>query len=364
MFVIAIALIISVLYLILISIFMIGWWRTPYFVPRANKITDSKISIIVACRNEEANLPHLLSALTQQSYQNFELILVNDHSEDNTLTLIETSKGKFPNFLVVNATDFGKKNAIKEGILKATADLIVTTDADCIPSTKWLESIVNFQHVFPIDLIICPVKLSNHQNFFSQLQSLEFTSLVASGAGAAGAGMPILCNGANLAFTKSAWLQSQGELHEDELSGDDVFLLLSIKKRGGVIRFLKSESAIVETESASSLSSFIKQRKRWASKSPSYTDWVLIYTACVVFAMSVLQLFLLISSFFEPCFWQLFSIVLVFKYLIDLVILYSVKRFFQLKRVWFYALILSVLYPFYVMIVGLSAILFKQNSWK
>jgi cellulose synthase/poly-beta-1,6-N-acetylglucosamine synthase-like glycosyltransferase len=188
--------------------------------------------------------------------------------------------------------------------------------------------------------------------------------LVASGAGAAGAGMPVLCNGANLAFTKSTWLQSQGDLHNEELSGDDVFLLLSIKKRGGVIRFLKSESAIVKTESAKSFGDFIKQRKRWASKSPSYTDWQLIYTACVVFTMGLLPLILLTSSIIEPNFWHLFSVVIIFKYLIDLVLLYSVQRFFHLKRVWFYALILSVIYPFYIVMVGLSAILLKQKNWK
>ncbi len=364
MFLIIIAVTFSLLYLILITVFVFGWWRMPDFVPKADEIENSRVSIVVACRNEEVNLPSLLFALVQQSFQNFELILVNDHSEDNTPSILESAKHDLPNCIVVNATLFGKKDALVEGILNASADLIVTTDADCFPPLQWLESIVRFQHSFPSDLIICPVKLSNHQNLFSQLQSLEFISLVASGAGAAGAGMPVLCNGASLAFTKSAWLQSQDDLHNEELSGDDVFLLLSIKKRGGVIRFLKSESAIVETESAKSFGNFIIQRKRWASKSPSYTDWQLIYTACVVFAMGLLPFILLTSSIIEPNYWQLFTVVIIFKYLIDLVLLYSVQQFFHLKRVWFFALILSAIYPFYVVLVGLSAIIFKQRNWK
>ena len=59
-----------------------------------------------------------------------------------------------------------------------------------------------------------------------------FNTLIASGAGAAGASMPILCNGANLAFTKEAWMQSRLDLVDEQMSGDDIFLLQSIKKRG------------------------------------------------------------------------------------------------------------------------------------
>jgi cellulose synthase/poly-beta-1,6-N-acetylglucosamine synthase-like glycosyltransferase len=363
MWLIAFSLIICFLYLILISVFIIGWEKTSDFEPNGNESVDIKISVVIPCRNEEHHLRRLLSSLAQQSYRNFELIFVNDHSTDTTKKIIEKVQPEFSNLRLIDATGFGKKNALKEGIKITTGNLIVTTDADCIPSFLWLESIACFQNDSPGDLIICPVKLSVNSSLLSSLQTLEFISLVASGAGAAGAGMPILCNGANLAFTKETWLTSQADLHEEVLSGDDIFLLESVKKRGGIIRFLKSESAFVVTDPAQSFSAFLHQRRRWASKSPSFTDWQLILTACIVFTISLLPFLLIGFSVCNSQFWSFVLLVFGFKYLLDTSFLYSVRVFFQLKHVWIYSFLLSLVYPFYIVLVSVSSLILKPKSW-
>jgi len=364
MLIIIISLVISILYFILVLVFIIGWKWTPDFEPNGNESVNILISIVIPCKNEEPFLRKLLSNLAQQSYQNFELILVNDHSTDRTRIIIEQVQTTFAKIQLVDAIGFGKKNALKEGIQFATGNLIVTTDADCVPSYHWLESIVCFQYQNPSDLIICPVKLSKSTTFFSRLQTLEFASLVASGAGAAGASMPILCNGANLVFTRKAWLTSQDDLHEEEPSGDDIFLLQSIKKQGGVIRFLKSESAIVVAESAETFAGFLNQRRRWASKSPAYSDFHLILTTCIVFMVSLLLLLLIGTSFFESQFWFVLLLVFTFKFLLDTFFLYSVRIFFHLQNVWIDSFLLSLIYPFYIVLVGLSALAYKPKTWK
>jgi len=341
----------------------VGWTKIPVFDPTADEFIPVSLSVVVACRNEEVHLPRLLKSLVQQSYQHFELILINDHSTDTTAELLAEVSGFLNPVTCIHASKNGKKNALREGILRAKGDLIVTTDADCIPATTWLETILRFQEFSPSDLIICPVKMTNNSSVFSRLQALEFTALIASGAGASGAGMPILCNGANLAFSKVAWLKSQADLHMEEQSGDDIFLLQSIKKRGGVIRFLKSESAFVTTGSSETLTEFYNQRRRWASKSPSYTDWHTIATACVVFCISLLPFFLLIMAAFGMTCWYMLLFVFGFKYLLDTFFLASVRSFFQLRSIWTIALLLSFIYPFYVVFVGVSALLFKPTRW-
>jgi len=355
---------ICILYLILILIFYFGWKQIPQFEPKENEPSNTRISVVVACRNEQDHIPALISALEQQSYQNFELILVNDHSVDQTGNYIKVAQTSFPNIQLLDAVGFGKKNALKEGILSSKSDLIVTTDADCLPSERWLESIVNFQAQFPTDLIICPVRISENGTFFSRFQALEFVSLVASAAGSAGAGMPVLCNGANLAFKKNVWLKCQADLHEEEQSGDDMFLLESVKKQGGTICFLKSESAFVKTKPADNLVEFIKQRRRWASKSTTYTDWQLIFTACVVLAINLLAIILIVLSFYKSVY--LFSLIALFtfKCLLDTGFLYSVRRFFKLKNTVVYSFLLSVVYPFYIVFVVVSALVLKPVKWK
>ena len=334
------------------------------FVPKGDETIRTKISVIVACRNEKNHIRQLISCLAQQSFQDYELILVNDHSVDATRNYILSAQKTYPKIQLVDAVGYGKKNGLKEGILISTGELIITTDADCMPSFHWLESIVCFYEKYPADLIICPVKFSGKNNLFSNLQALEFTSLIASGAGAAGAGMPVLCNGANLAFTKRSWIDSQSDLHVEEMSGDDMFLLESIKKRRGVVRFLKSESAFVNTEPSNTLKEFIKQRRRWTSKSPAYTDWQIIFTACVVFSVNLLLVTLLSLAFIHPAFLYIFAVIFLSKYVLDTFFLNSVRNFFQLNNVGIYSILLSVIYPFYIVLIAFSTLLVKPGRWK
>lgn len=352
------------LYFILILLFIIGWKRISVFVPTGGESKILSVSVVVVCKNEEEHLRRLLSCLAQQSYQDFELVLVNDHSIDATLQIMRNAESAFSKIQIIDSVGNGKKAAMKEAVESANGHLVITTDGDCLPSFHWIESITCYYRKNPCDLMICPIRLTSKETLFSQLQSLEFASLVASGAAAAGIGMPILCNGANLAFKKNTWLKNQENLHEEEQSGDDIFLLQSIKKQGGKIRFLKSESAFVYTEPAQSLDAFIKQRQRWAAKSPTYTDWQLIFTACIVLAISLLPFVLVGFSFQDDKFWNVLLFVTVFKYLMDGLFLYSVRVFFQLQYVLFYALLLSIIYPFYIVFTALSALLYKPKTWK
>jgi len=358
-----ITVVVAFFYFLMILIFSVGWKNSFTYEPKGNDSLDIMISVVVACKNEDKTLRSLISAVAQQSYQNFELIIVNDHSTDSTYNFAKNAQKTFQNLVLINAVGHGKKNALKEGIQNAKADLIVTTDADCIPSFLWLESIASFQKRYDCDLIICPVGIHDNETIFSRVQALEFVSLVGVAAGSAGAGMPILCNGANLAFKKESWFKSSGNLHPEQQSGDDIFLLESMKKRGEKIRFLKSEVAFVKTKQAKSLLEFLKQRRRWASKSGSYSDLQLISVACLVFIICALQLTLLAFSFDYLICAVLGSSLFVFKYALDTYFLYRVRRFFQLDNIWIYALILSVLYPFYIVFVSVSSLLFKPKNW-
>lgn len=362
--IIGFSLLICILYFILISIFFIGWKRTSAFVLTENDECDLLISVIVPCRDEEKYIRSLISSLKRQTYKNYELILVNDHSHDATRNYIEAAQTELQNILLIDAVGLGKKNALREGIHASKGNLIVTTDTDCIHSPQWLQTIAAFQSQYLSDLIICPVMFSVNNPLISNIQKLEFVSLVAAGAGAAGVKMPILCNGANLAFTRDIWMKCQATLHEEEQSGDDIFLLESIKKQGGVIRFLKSTNAFALTKPADSINTFFKQRRRWTSKAPVYTDWQIIFTACVVLAINFLAILLLCFTAFNVDYLIPFFCLFSLKYLFDSLFLISVKRFFQLQHVWLCSLILSAVYPLYIVIVALSTLIVKPKSWK
>lgn len=364
MVLIIIAAIILCFYFAMVTVFMLGWQKIDQFEPAENEIINTFVSVIVPCRNEENNLVQLFSALTQQSHQYFELIVVNDHSTDATQSIVNELKLSLPTVKLLNATGYGKKNAIKEGIQASKADLIIMLDADAVPTTRWLETIVTFQVKFPFDLLISPVNMSKTHNFWLRLQALEFISLIASGAGAAGNNMPILCNGANLAITRQTWDISHNDLHEEELSGDDIFLLESVKKHHGIIRFLKSEAALVTTHPATSLHEFIHQRRRWAAKFSSYTDRQLIAVTFIVFLTVLAELVLGVFSLMDGKYGYVLGIYFILKFSIDFSFLNQVRKFFHLKNIVLESMALSLIYPFYTVFVGISGILFKPVSWK
>ncbi len=360
---ICISLFVALIYAILIFVFAKSWDKTALFTAEPESVPDPWLSVVVACRNEALQLPSLLLALQNQSIRNFELILVNDNSSDDTSVVMELAKSSFNNITIVDCKGNGKKQALKAGIQVASGELIVTIDADCRPHPEWISTICSFMHRHPTDLLIGPVNTHTPNSFREKLQQLEFVTLVASGAGAAGAGLPIMCNGANLAFTKNAWFESQTDLHEEQISGDDVFLLLSIKKRKGTIRFLKSEKAMVTTAVAPDLKSFVRQRMRWTSKAPAYTDFHLILTALSVFGISVVQLALLFLSFLSVQYFIGFLTVFCIKLLIDFIFCMKIKDFFSLQLSPQLLLSLSFLYPFYITTVVVLTATSRKKKW-
>ena len=133
-------------YSLLIIYYWLAWKSIPDYVPSVST-AQTTISVIIAARNEEENIGQLLKALEEQSYPKelFEIIVVDDHSTDGTVNVVQ----QFPAVKLLQLKDDGinsyKKKAIETAIATATGELIVTTDADCLPSKDWLK---NAFHVF------------------------------------------------------------------------------------------------------------------------------------------------------------------------------------------------------------------------
>jgi poly-beta-1,6-N-acetyl-D-glucosamine synthase len=351
-------------YLALIIIFIRGWTKIPFAdTDSLTAEANLKPSVVICCKNEAHHLPALIDALKNQSYQQFELIWVNDHSTDETQLILEASANCFSDVKILHAPAPGKKKAQKAGILAATGNFIITTDADCIPRTKWIETLVTFQLKHQLDMIIAPVKLHKGTNLFTKLQQLEFATLVGSGMAAAGYGTPIFCNAANMAFKKEVWLNSLADLHEEEPSGDDVFLLHSIKRRNGKVAVLKSMQAMMLTGYQKTLRDFVRQRVRWTSKSSKYRDGHIITTGLIVAAVNLLLLGLLFVAIVMPQYWLMWFLVFLLKYCVDYLFLLHIKPFFQMKFSFVTVFLLSILYPFYIAGIGILSLLQKNTRW-
>ena len=214
-------------YAVLIVLFTIGWTRLQkHDIPDQ---ANTNISIVIALRNEAANISRLIDQLVRLSYPEelLEIILVNDHSVDKTSDLIKSHQAfDRITLLELGKGSSGKKSAISYGVSQARGKLIVTTDADCRIHINWLLTIDTYYRQNEYRMLVGPVSIDYDSSWFAHFQALEFNSLQGSGGGAIGMGLPIMCNGANLIYEKNAFDKVEGFKGNEHIpGGDDMFLL-------------------------------------------------------------------------------------------------------------------------------------------
>lgn len=256
----------------------------------SEKIPTEFVSIIIPFRNEKKNIISIYDSLTKQNYptEKYEIIFINDFSEDDSLELLETLPKQENVFIYSVPKDYSlnahKKRAIRFGIEKSKGEIIVTTDADCIHKKDWLKNLLKFMDE-KTGFVSGPVQFNANSNLFSKMQRLEFAGLVITGAGLIGSNNPIICNAANLAYRKKAFALVNGFTYQMSLSsGDDELLMQKIHRDTNYqINFALDKNAIVSTDPNPTIKEFYHQRKRWASKGLFYGDNLLLLKLILIF---------------------------------------------------------------------------------
>ena len=359
-------LVIIILYLFQIVKYRIGWDKIKGLEPIVYTSNAPKVSVVIAMRNEESQIERLITQLKTQIYpiEKLDFVFVNDHSTDATLELLQ--KFRIENLKIVNMPDgkFGKKNAIRQGVALADGEIILATDADCSFSSIWVQTMATYFVDPNIKLVSGPVQFYRKKGILQNLQALEFTSLIGTGAGAIGGGSAIFCNGANMAYRKAVFLEVNNFENDIAASGDDVFLLHSVKaKYPKSIVFAKNENAIVITQPLKSFKAFINQRKRWTAKTGLYKDFASIYVSLLVLFSNLSIVFLFGAQFFYAQHFKIFILFYILKTMVDLFFLYPVLRFFKREDLIKWIVPFELFYSFYIVLIVILSFT-KSFEWK
>lgn len=357
----------AVIYTIMILFFTYGWNRLRKS-PHTSIITID-ISVIVPLRNEQEHIGKLLQSLLSQEYpeEHYEIIVINDHSTDNSVSTID--KHDPDNRIILFHLEDGlegKKCALQTGIRHATGKLIATIDADCCPGKSWLKSIAATYGEHNYKMMSAAVAITKPGGVIGKFQALELLSLVGCGAGAIGIGMPIMCNGANLIYEKSAFEEVDGFKGNEHISGgDDIFLLEKFKRRytGKQIGFIKNKKAIVYTSGTSDIREFFNQRIRWVSKSPAYRDPGMIFTALVVLIFNLGLLISLAWAFFSFSFFYVFAGLFLLKCIVDFPVLWKITGFTDQRHLLTWYLPFQLIYFIFISFSGIIGNLIVYK-WK
>ncbi|MEI6864891.1 glycosyltransferase [Flavicella sp.] len=353
---------IASIYLLLIGSFYRGLQKSTDFVV-AKKSFYNSYSILIALRNEESNLKVLFKSLEKINYpkNKYEIIFINDHSEDSSFQLLEKFKQENldTQIQLLNNESLGKKSAVTTGVKYANFNWILTTDADCTVPSNWIQAYDTVLQKKSYKYISGPVALISESSFLNQFQNIEFLSLQGSTIGSFSIGIPFMCNGANSCFHRSVFIINNGyQGNENIASGDDVFLLEKIiSEDANKVTFINSRDAIVYTQQETSWNNLINQKIRWAAKATSYKNKTGIFVGTVIFVSNFLLLILLIFN------WKLALLFFLAKLVIDLVFIQKTSQFFKKKISLLPYLLSSILYPiFSVWVFILSQ--FTTFEWK
>ena len=365
--------IITIMYLLLIAGFIYGFDKVKKF-KLANLQSKTRFSVIIPFRNEAENLPQLLESIQSLKYPKhlFEVIFINDLSEDDSVHIINSNLSNDPlnniDFSIINnsiKTNAPKKDAISKAINLAKYEWIITTDADCLLPEYWLDSFDECIQKSNPKCVAAPVTYQVETSFLNRFQILDMLSLQGATIGGFGIKKPFLCNGANFAYQKEAFIEVKGfDGNTTIASGDDIFLLEKmVRQYPNEVQFLKSEQAIVITNSENSWQQLITQRIRWAAKTSSYNNGFGKVTGIIVLLMNLMVILSLLLSVLGLLKATILFYIVFIKFNMDVLLICKAAIFFNQKEVLRSILLGFLLYPFFSVYVAFLS-LFKGYKWK
>jgi glycosyltransferase involved in cell wall biosynthesis len=186
------------------------------------------ISVIVCAKNEEENVKNFVPLLAQQNYPDYEIVLIDDASSDETLEIFEAFEKQYSNVKLVKVENIeafwgNKKFALTLGIKAAKNEYLLFTDADCYPtSTEWIKE-MSAQFTKEKTIVLgygAYEKIKN--SFLNKIIRFETLLTATQYFSWAKLGKPYMGVGRNMAYKREEFFKTNGFIEHMKIrSGDD-----------------------------------------------------------------------------------------------------------------------------------------------
>jgi cellulose synthase/poly-beta-1,6-N-acetylglucosamine synthase-like glycosyltransferase len=366
--------------IIFLSIITLYYWGAVIFLRRGlGRLRPSgppqnlTYSVVIAARNEEDSIGRCLDSVLGQSLpqERYEVIVVNDRSNDRTADICEEYCRRYPalSHVVILETPPGvapKKHAVAVGIARAHNEVIALTDADCTVPADWLAAIDrNFtEETDVVQGVTAYESTAGIGRFFFALQAVDFLSHGVVAAAAMGAGLPLNSNANNFAFRKKAYDCAQGYGSARKVvSGDDDLLLQRIaQQRKGSVSFMADPAGAVITRPTPTLRGMFEQRKRWGSKTVNYGPCQVVFLSGVfLFYCGAAAAF--VAGFFSAVYFPVFLAMFASKVIGEYFLMLPGTALLNRKNLRPYILPASLFHLFLVIAAVIFGV-FGKFSWK
>lgn len=359
---------IVLIYAVTMSLLIFGLTRLKDPKPDKKNLMG-KVTVVIPFRNEVEHLPGLLEELYGQTCPDstFSVILVNDHSSDGTGNLVAASIEGRPGVTCLNLPEGkeGKKEAIALALSRVQTRWIIQLDADCSIDPGFIETHISFLEKNPSDLVAGFVTTrSGRGGFLEVFERLDLLGLAGAGAGSFHYGIPLMCSGANLLYSRSLYLDTRKfDPVEKTDSGDDMFLLIGARKLNRRIAFNPGQRTTVRTVGIQDLGNLIRQRIRWGAKAVHYRMPDLQMLAILVALTNLMILITPVWLILFPGSFMWFLPAIGIKTCLDFLVLFATTGFTgQRKSLWWFLPVSICYYPYMAIVVTGSLI--GRYSWK
>jgi biofilm PGA synthesis N-glycosyltransferase PgaC len=192
---------------------------------------------------------------------------------------------------------------------------------------------------------------------------LEFLSLITTGAGLIGSGNPIICNGANIAFRKSAFREVNGYGEIRNSCDDEILMQRMVRRNVGKVAFNFDPSATVTTSAPDTIVGFWDQRTRWAAKRGHYEDKSILARLIALYGFFLLVFLSAFAALLDPIIGVPVVVVLAVKFVAEFIVLTEGARVFQQRISIRHFLIAELLHVPYIVVAAL-VVQFSALRWK
>ncbi len=346
--------------------------RLAFFRPK--KAGDEElppVSVVLVARNEYSNLKQNLPQILEQEYEDFEVVVVNHISDDETAELLEDLQKKYARLKVVNiAQDLnffkGKKFPLSIGIKSAAHDVLLLTDADCRPESKhWIRAMAgNYRENKQIVLGYGPYRKEKglvnlfirYDTFMVALQYLSYAL----------AGVPYMGVGRNLSYTRSLFLRNKGfTAHYRVASGDDDLFISQVATRKNTVIEVSPES-FVYSEPKRTFREWFRQKQRHLTTGKFYKPKIKFllglfsFTQLLFFAL-IITLFV-ISDRYEV--YYILAGLFLIRFISQMIVQKKVTDLLREKQLLIFSPLLEVFYILLVLVLFIKSIFVKHMQWK
>jgi len=342
--------------------------RLSFYKPTPGNDSLQPVSVVIAAHNEAYNLEKNLPAILEQNYPEYEVIVVNDGSHDETDEVLMALSQHYSNLKVVNVKQSvifyrSKKFPLSVGIKSAKNEILLLTDADCHPaSNQWIRQMqMSFYPGTEIVLGYGPYdkrpgilnRLICYDSFFIALQYFSFAL----------AGKPYMGVGRNLSYTKSLFYRNKGFInHYNITSGDDDLFVKSAATRSNT-RICIHEDAKVYSEPKATWASWITQKRRHFTTGKYYKTGIKYLLGS--FALSGVVYYLSTAYLLSVLFyWPYVLAIHGFRLLSRMILLYYCSKKLNERKIYLLSPILDPFFTFFNPLMVLSGLVFKSNKWK